>query len=187
MNEGFKFRPSIAIALLVATSVFIALVTLFYYGLACEEYRRFASNHMPDGSHIAWQQYEGYPTHWGAVMHVVVQMRVAWLALIGVWLFLARLLILSIRARSRKHQLCTPWRFINIFLGVVAAVLCFAIACDVRNEWLAPWPVRELGFVASATFFLVPIWMLATRISSTQPNSNQRGPTQEERVRTRKF
>lgn len=148
----------IAAAILVA-ALFVCICALFYFSLADEEYRRFASWHLPPG-HVhrgVWQNFHGYPLDSRALWQVVLQMWLPMVVLSISVLYLAQFAMLAIRACRRHLTIGRPrLHFVYYVVGVLLGGCCVLMALGLRNEWFGDWPIRQTGYLAAAFFAALP-------------------------------
>ena len=149
---------TLGLALLVVTFGFLAFVGLTIYNQMDEEYRRFASSHMAYGSPILWQNYQGYPINWTALKRVLVQFWPLYIPYIAVSAFAVRIFYISYTALSKQPPLFRrSSRIAYPLAGAVFYIMSATMASSLHDEWFAGLWVREAGYVAAATFLILPI------------------------------
>lgn len=162
MSHRRKIGPPVAVTLLLVTTVFLCFLGLLIQNLMHEEYRRIASWQLPHGhpARGTWQNFVGYPVNWTVVRQVTAKGWLLILPFVAAVIFALRLLILSFfvikRPQPPRKNL---WRVMHVGAGIVLCGLTVSMAASLRNEWFGGLPVQEMGYCASATFLVVPIWL----------------------------
>ena len=159
MKTSIKLVVSILLLLIVVG--FLFYVALLIYTIMREEYMRYASAHMPDGKPINWQNFVSYPFHWPAAQKVTIQFLHLIIPLLAVILFTGRLFTLALYYFARKSPIHK--RSVKILYGIaglITAVMIATMSYGIENQWYGNIPVREMGFISSFAFILLPIWLL---------------------------
>jgi hypothetical protein len=161
-----RYSALIALALLTVAVFFLIGLSIIFYDIFYEEYRRFASF----GTDIAWMHYKGYPLKWGSLGLTALNLCPFEIIFLLPWVATLRLLRLSIRSLQKTFILpLTKARWFDIALGLLLVVLVSLIAHAIpMGERIFEIPVSYLGYASIPAFLFVPLWLF---ISVSAPRS----------------